>query len=71
MYPTEPLPADHPIRAADAAVLTAHLAGALPEALLEIGRMVTDDLEAIISGRNPTRMQYATPELIELLRGRT
>ena len=71
VYPTEPLPADHPIRAADAAVLTAHLAGALPEALLEIGRMVTDDLEAIISGRNPTRMQYATPELIELLRGRT
>lgn len=71
VYPTEPLAADHPIRAADGAVLTAHLAGALPEALLEIGRMIVDDFEAIITGSAPTRMQYATPELIASLRART
>ena len=35
------------------------------EALLEIGRMVVDDLEAIVAGRAPTRMQYATPDLID------
>lgn len=71
VYPTEPLVRDHPIRSADGAVLSGHLAGALPEALLEIGRMVTDDFEAIISGTQPKRMQYATPELIQALRGQS
>ena len=59
VYPQEPLPAEHPIRTADHAVLTAHLAGAMPAALHEIGRMVVDDLAALISGRPPSRMQYA------------
>ncbi len=59
VYPTEPLPDGHRIRGADHAVLTAHLAGAVPPALQEIGRMVVDDLEAVLSGREPTRMQYA------------
>lgn len=61
VFPTEPLAPDHPIRGAGNAVLAAHLAGALPEALLEIGRMVVDDLEAIFNGRPAARMQYATP----------
>ena len=69
VFPTEPLRRDHPIRTAEGAVFTAHLAGALPEALLEIGRMVADDFEAVISGSPPTRMQYATPELVASLRG--
>lgn len=61
VFPTEPLAPDHPIRRAGNAVLTAHLARALPGALLQIGRMVVDDLEAIFNGRPPARMQYATP----------
>lgn len=68
VYPEEPLPGDHPIRTADGAVLTAHLAGALPETLHEIGRMIVDDFEAILAGRVPDRLQYATPELISSLR---
>ncbi len=68
VFPTEPLESEHPIRQARGAVLSAHRAGATPEALLEIGRMVVDDLEALLSGREPTRMQYATPGLIERLR---
>jgi phosphoglycerate dehydrogenase-like enzyme len=60
VFPAEPLAPDHPIRSAGNAVLTAHLAGALPEALLEIGRMVVDDLEAIFNDHPPARMQYAT-----------
>lgn len=63
VFPAEPVAADHPIRSAEEAVLTAHIAGALPEALLEIGRMVVDDLEALFAGRAPKRMQYATPAL--------
>jgi len=61
VFPAEPLGPDHPIRSAGNAVLTAHLAGALPEALHDIGRMVVDDLEAILEDRPPPRMQYATP----------
>jgi phosphoglycerate dehydrogenase-like enzyme len=68
VYPTEPLDRNHPIRSADGAVLTAHLAGALPEALLEIGRMIADDFDSIMSNRPPTRMQYATADLLASLR---
>ena len=64
VFPTEPFDPDHRIRRANGAVFSAHRAGAIPEALLEIGRMVVDDLEALLSGREPHRMQYATPELI-------
>ena len=69
VYPEEPLPSRHPIRGAEGAVLTAHLAGALPEALHEIGRMVVGDIAAVVAGREPSMMQYATPQMIESLRG--
>jgi phosphoglycerate dehydrogenase-like enzyme len=65
VFPTEPFDPNHRIRQAEGAVFSAHRAGAIPEALLEIGRMVVDDLEAIVAGREPARMQYATPDLIE------
>jgi phosphoglycerate dehydrogenase-like enzyme len=68
VFPTEPFDPNHGIRGAKGAVLSAHRAGAIPEALLEIGRMVVDDLEALLAGRTPTRMQYATPQLIARLR---
>jgi phosphoglycerate dehydrogenase-like enzyme len=71
VFPTEPLGSDHPIRGAAGAVLSAHRAGAIPEALLEIGRMVVDDLEVLLRGDGATRMQYATPDLIRRLRGET
>lgn len=68
VFPEEPVPPDHPIRGAENAVLSAHRAGAVPEALREIGRLVVDDLTAILNGRTPQAMQYATPELIALTR---
>ena len=67
VFPTEPLPADHPIRRAESAVLSAHRAGAVRDQLLLIGRMVADDLEAMARGLPPWRMQRAEPELIERL----
>jgi phosphoglycerate dehydrogenase-like enzyme len=70
VFPTEPFDAEHPIRRARGAVLSAHRAGAIPEALLEIGRTVVDDLESLLRGREPSRMQYATPEMIGRLRAR-
>lgn len=64
VFPTEPLPLDHPIRRAPNVVLSAHRAGSVPEGLWEIGRMVVDDLEAIVRGLPPQRLQAAQPELI-------
>lgn len=64
VFPTEPLPADHPIRTAPGAILSAHRAGSVREALWEIGRMVVDDLEAIARDLPPQRLQQAQPELI-------
>ncbi|HVX43704.1 MAG TPA: NAD(P)-dependent oxidoreductase [Mycobacteriales bacterium] len=64
VFPTEPLPADHPIRSAPGTILSAHRAGSVPAGLQDIGRMVLDDLEAILDGLPPQRMQQAQPELI-------
>jgi phosphoglycerate dehydrogenase-like enzyme len=63
VYPSEPLDGEHPIRAASRAVLSPHRAGLVREALLEIGSRVVDDLEAIVQGMPPRRLQLAEPEL--------
>jgi phosphoglycerate dehydrogenase-like enzyme len=64
VFPVEPLPLDHPIRQAPGAVLSAHRAGSVKQGLWEIGRVVVDDLEAIVEGLPPQRLQLAQPELI-------
>ncbi len=64
VFPAEPLSADHPIRRAPNTVLSAHRAGSVTEDLLLIGRMVADDLEAIIAGVPPRRLQNAEPEIV-------
>lgn len=63
VFPTEPLEPEHPIRQAPGAVLSAHRAGPLEEALLDIGTRVVDDLEAIVRGLPPRRLQVLEPEL--------
>jgi phosphoglycerate dehydrogenase-like enzyme len=70
VFPVEPLSAAHPIRRAPGAVLSAHRAGSVPEGLWEIGRMVVDDLEALVKGLPPQRLQLAQPELIGRYPGR-
>lgn len=66
VFPEEPLPKDHPIRRVKHAVLSSHRAGAMGEALLNIGRIVADDLEALCRGFVPYQMQPAQPEFIRL-----
>ena len=66
VFPQEPLPKDHPIRKASHAVLSSHRAGANQEAILNIGHIVADDIEAICSDRVPQAMQVAQPEFIRL-----
>ena len=67
VFPVEPAPADLPIRQAENVVLSAHRAGSVREGLLEIGRMVVDDLEAILAGLPPHMMQAAQPEWVSKL----
>ncbi len=63
VFPEEPLAPDHPIRTASKAILSAHRAGSVPTGLWDIGTMVVDDLEAIVQGLPPRRLQTAAPEL--------
>ena len=66
VYPEEPLPLDHPIRKFPNVILSSHRAGAIGEALLNIGRIVVNDMEAILRGLMPQDMQVAQPEYIQL-----
>ncbi len=68
VFPQEPLPADHPIRRAEGAILSAHRAGSVKEGLHEIGRMAVDDIEMILAGLPPRFLLEAQPELIGRLR---
>lgn len=62
VFPEEPLPADHPIRTAGGVVLSAHRAGGDAHGFRAIGRVVVNDLEAILKGLPPREMQPALPE---------
>lgn len=66
VYPQEPLAPDHPIRRIPNVVLSSHRAGAMGEALHNVGRIAADDLEAICAGLPPQAMQLAQPEFIRL-----
>lgn len=63
VFPTEPLQPDHPIRTAPGALLSAHRAGSVKQGMYELGQMVVDDLEALVRGLPPRRLQSAEPEL--------
>jgi phosphoglycerate dehydrogenase-like enzyme len=62
VFPSEPLDPAHPIRTAPGVVLSPHRAGLVQGALWEIGRRVVDDLEAMVSGLPPRRLQVAELE---------
>jgi phosphoglycerate dehydrogenase-like enzyme len=68
VYPEEPIAQNHPVRRSKHGIIVPHLAGALPTALRTIGRLVVDDLEAIVNGNRPTQMQYLTTENVDSLK---
>jgi len=70
VWPDEPVRADHPARGLDGLVLSAHRAGGIPAAFQEIGDMVLDDLDLIMRGLPPARMQVAARELVGRYRNR-
>jgi len=70
VFPQEPLPPDHRARKTPNVILSAHRAGGLPETYHEVGRMVVDDLELILKGLRPQRMQCADIETVGRLRSK-
>lgn len=70
VFPEEPVPASEELRCEEAAVLSAHRAGGIDSALKTIGEMAVDDLELILRGLPPARMQLAHPETILLQRSK-
>jgi phosphoglycerate dehydrogenase-like enzyme len=70
VWPTEPVPPDHPARSLEGLVFSGHRAGGIPEAFLQIGEMVVDDLRQIARGLPPVRMQVAARELVGRYRNR-
>ncbi len=70
VFPEEPIPTGDPVRSLPNSVLSAHRAGNVPEIWPRIGEMVVDDLEWILRGLPPQRMQAARPETVSRLRSR-
>ncbi len=64
VYPTEPLPAQHPARRSANTILSAHRAGHVPEDFLRLGTMLVNDIEAVLNGLPPREFKAAEPEII-------
>jgi phosphoglycerate dehydrogenase-like enzyme len=70
VFPEEPLSPDHPIRDLENTVLSAHRAGGMEEAFIEIGDMVLSDLELLLRGLPPVTCKVAQPETVSRFRGK-
>jgi phosphoglycerate dehydrogenase-like enzyme len=70
VFPDEPFRKDHPIRDLPNVVLSAHRSGGMPEAFLEIGRMVLSDVELLLRGLPPTSCKVAQPETVNRFRSK-
>ncbi|WP_082434432.1 NAD(P)-dependent oxidoreductase [Devosia sp. A16] len=64
VFPTEPMPAAAPVRAAANLLLSPHRAASIRRERRAIGRMAVDDLELMARGLPPLVLQVAQPEAI-------
>ena len=70
VFPDEPFSKHHAIRDLPNVVLSAHRAGGMPEAFLEIGNMVVSDIELLLRGLPPISCKPAQPETVSRLRSK-
>ena len=70
VLPSEPLPADSPLRRTPNLLLSAHRGGALRSALSEIGERVVADLALMDAGLPPQNCKRAERELVARLESR-
>jgi phosphoglycerate dehydrogenase-like enzyme len=64
VFPEEPVPPGAPVRRVENMLLSAHRAGGMPEALLEIGRQAVSDAELILRGLPPVACRRAQRETV-------
>jgi phosphoglycerate dehydrogenase-like enzyme len=64
VFPLEPVASNDRVRRVEGLILSAHRAGGLPTALAGIGEMIVDDLDLILRGLPPQRLQAARPETV-------
>ncbi|MDJ0630196.1 MAG: NAD(P)-dependent oxidoreductase [Rhodobacter sp.] len=64
VFPVEPVTSDDPIRSNPGILLSAHRAGALVQALHQIGALVLEDLGQISRGLPPIACKRAEPETV-------
>jgi len=69
VFPNEPLPEDHRLRQVENCILSPHRAAAVAGGRQLIGRMIVDDLQAIIQGRDERRLQRVSLDTINELAG--
>jgi phosphoglycerate dehydrogenase-like enzyme len=70
VWPEEPVAPESRARSLPGLVLSAHRAGGIPSAFLDIGDRVLDDLRLIRDGLPPVRLQAAASELAGRYRNR-
>lgn len=70
VFPVEPLPLTHRARQGDYLLLSPHQAGAMDEALSNIGVLVTSDAELIAQGLPPCLCKVAQPETVAMFRSK-
>ena len=70
VFPEEPLPAAHPVRAVPGFLRSAHRAGALDVAFKQMGDMVLEDMDLMDRGLPPMRCKRAERETVSRMRSR-
>jgi phosphoglycerate dehydrogenase-like enzyme len=70
VFPVEPAPFDDPARSVEGLLLSPHRAGALPQALFDIGRQTVADAELILKGLPPLSCRRAQRETVALSRSK-
>lgn len=70
VFPQEPLPANHRARSLDGILLSPHQAGAMSDALSQIGKRAVADAELIARGLPPIMCKVAQPETVAMFRSK-
>ncbi len=70
VFPHEPLARDHPARRAQRSLLSSHRAGGIPESYARIREMLWEDVELLLAGLPPVRLQRAHPAIAAIQRSR-
>lgn len=69
VFPSEPIPASHPLRGEMNAILSPHRAAAVDGGRQLIGRMIVADIERMLAGDKPRDLQRADSVPIDALAG--